>query len=132
MTLTVESFPGRSFTGRVVRIGPALNEQTRALTVEAEVRNPDHLLRPGMFAKSRLITAREAPAIMVPQRAIVTVAGLNKVYMIEKSQVVERIVKLGAVDGELIEITEGVKDGETVAVSNLDKLQTGTRVAGGR
>jgi multidrug efflux pump subunit AcrA (membrane-fusion protein) len=132
MNLNVESFPGRSFTGRVVRIGPSLNEETRALTVEAEVSNPAHQLRPGMFAKAQLITAKDAPALMVPQRAIVAAAGLTKVFVIENGKAVERLVKTGAVEGELIEITEGVKEGDSVALSNQDKLQTGVSVAGGK
>jgi membrane fusion protein, multidrug efflux system len=126
INLTVDAFPNRTFTGRVVRIGPSLDEKTRALTVEAEVANPGNLLRPGMFAKSQLITSANAPAVMVPQRAVVTVAGLSKVFVIENGKAVERIVKIGATDGDLIEIAEGVKDGEAVATSNLDKLQTGT------
>jgi RND family efflux transporter MFP subunit len=128
MTLAVDAFPGRTFTGRVVRIGPSLDEKTRALTVEAEVANPNNLLRPGMFAKSQLITEKSARAVMVPQRAVLNVAGLNKVFVIEQGQASERIVKTGATDGELIEITEGVKDGDLVATSNLDKLQQGTIV----
>jgi multidrug efflux pump subunit AcrA (membrane-fusion protein) len=132
MNLTTEAFPNRTFTGRVVRIGPSLNEQTRALTVEAQVANPGNLLRPGMFAKSQLITAKNAPAVMVPQRAVVTVAGLTKVFVIESGKAVERIVKTGATDGDLIEIVEGVRNGETAATSNLDKLQTGAVVSGGK
>jgi membrane fusion protein, multidrug efflux system len=132
INVTVDAFPNRPFTGRVVRIGPSLDEKTRALTVEAEVANSGHLLRPGMFAKSRLITSANAPAVMVPQRAVVTVAGLSKVFVIESGKAVERVVKTGATDGDLIEIVEGVKDGEAVATSNLDKLQTGTAVHGGK
>jgi RND family efflux transporter MFP subunit len=132
INVTVDAFPNRTFSGRVVRIGPSLNEQTRALTVEAEVANPGNLLRPGMFAKSQLITSKSAPAVMVPQRAVVTVAGLSKVFVIENGKVVERLVKTGVLDGDLIEIVEGVKDGETVATSNLDKLQTGALVSGGK
>jgi RND family efflux transporter MFP subunit len=132
MNLSVESFPGRTFTGRVVRIGPSLNEETRALTVEAEVSNPGHQLRPGMFAKAQLITAKDAPALMVPQRAVVNAAGLTKLFVIENGSAVERIVKTGASDGDMIEITEGVKEGESVALSNQDKLQTGVAVAGGK
>jgi RND family efflux transporter MFP subunit len=128
MNLSVESFPGRAFTGRVVRIGPSLNEETRALTVEAEVSNPGHQLRPGMFAKAQLITAKAAPALMVPQRAVVTAAGLTKLFVIENGSASERIVKTGASDGDLIEITEGVKEGEAVALSNQEKLQTGVAV----
>jgi RND family efflux transporter MFP subunit len=132
MTLTVETFPGRTFTGRVVRIAPSLNEQTRALTVEAEVRNPGNLLRPGMFAKSNLVTANDALALMAPRRAVQVIAGLNKIFVIENGRVSERIVKLGAADGDLIEIVEGVKSGEVVATSNLDKLQEGSAVSAGK
>ncbi|MCI0524151.1 MAG: efflux RND transporter periplasmic adaptor subunit, partial [Acidobacteria bacterium] len=87
---------------------------------------------PGMFAKSRLITSKNTPAVMIPQRAVVTAAGLSKAFVIENGKAVERIVKTGATDGELIEIVEGVKDGETVATSNLDRLQTGAVVSGGK
>src|SRR5262247_966743 len=132
INVAVDSFPNRTFAGRVVRIGPSLDEKTRALTVEAEVANSGNLLRPDMFAKSRLITSANAPAVMVPQRAVVTVAGLSKVFVIENGKAVERVVKTGAADGDLIEIVGGVKDGEAVATSNLDKLQTGTAVNGGK
>jgi RND family efflux transporter MFP subunit len=128
----VEAFPSRKFSGRIVRIGPSLDEKTRALTVEAEVANSGNQLRPGMFAKSQLITSQNAPAVMIPKRAVMTVAGLSKAFVIENGRASERIVKTGASDGELVEITEGVKSGETVATSNLDKLQTGTVVSGGK
>lgn len=129
MTLTVEAFPQRTFTGRVVHIGPSLNEQTRALTVEAQVSNPNNLLRPGMFAKSNLITSKDAKAIMVPRRAVQSIAGLNKVFVIDSGRAMERIVKIGVTDGDLVEVLEGVKTGETVATNNLDKLQDGSIVS---
>jgi len=132
MTLTVEALPDRTFEGRVVRIGPSLSEQTRALSIEAEVRNPGNLLRPGMFAKSTLITAKDAPAVMVPRRAVQVIAGLNKVFVIENGRASERIVKTGASDGDLIEIVEGVKAGDNVATTNLDKLQAGSVVNGNK
>ena len=132
MTLTVEAFPDRTFTGRVVRIGPSLSEQTRALAVEAEVTNRGNLLRPGMFAKSTLITAKDAPAVMVPRRAVQLIAGLNKVFVIENGRASERIVKTGVSDGDLIEIVEGVRAGDNVATSNLDKLQEGSVVNAGK
>ena len=128
MNLTVEALAGRTFTGRIVRIGPSLNEQTRALTVEAEVNNSGNQLRPGMFAKSQLITANDASAVMIPAKAVLTAAGLSKVFVIENGKAVERIVKTGVNDGELIEIVEGVKANETVAVSNLEKLEQGSVV----
>lgn len=128
MNLTVEALAGRTFTGRIVRIGPSLNEQTRALTVEAEVNNSGNQLRPGMFAKSQLITGNDSTAVMIPAKAILTAAGLSKVFVIENGKAIERIVKTGVSDGELIEIIEGVKANETVAISNLEKLEQGSVV----
>ncbi|MDX2043698.1 MAG: efflux RND transporter periplasmic adaptor subunit [Acidobacteriota bacterium] len=128
MNLTVEALAGRTFTGRVVRIGPSLSEQTRALTVEAEVGNSGNQLRPGMFAKSQLITANSAPAVMIPAKAILTIAGLSKVFVIENGKAIERIVKVGMADGELVEIIEGINANEIVATSNQEKLQQGSAV----
>ncbi len=128
MNLTVEALAGRTFTGRVVRIGPSLSEQTRALTVEAEVGNSGNQLRPGMFAKSQLITANSAPAVMIPAKAILTIAGLSKVFVIENGKAIERIVKAGVADGELVEIIEGINANEIVATSNQEKLQQGSAV----
>jgi RND family efflux transporter MFP subunit len=128
MRLNVESFPGQTFSGRVVRIGPSLNEQTRALTVEAEVANPRNQLRPGMFVTARLIMAKDTPAVMIPQRAVVSASGLTKVFVIDNGKAIERIVKTGSVDGEMIEIIDGLNDGESVALDNQDKLHTGIAV----
>jgi len=132
MTLRVEAFPNQSFTGRVVRIGASLNEQTRALTVEAEVANPRNQLRPGMFAKSNLVFSKASPVLLVPQQAITSVAGISKIFVIESGRAVERVVKTGMIEGELIEIVEGIREGDIVATGNIDKLQQGSTVRTGR
>ena len=128
MTLRVEAFPDQTFSGRIVRIGASLSEQTRALTVEAEVANGRNQLRPGMFAKSNLILSKASPVVLVPQRSIVTAAGLSKIFVIESGKAVERIVQTGVIDGDLIEIRAGIREGEIVATSNTDKLQQGSAV----
>lgn len=128
ISLRVEAFPDQTFNGRVVRIGAALSEQTRALTIEAEVANPRNLLRPGMFAKSNLILDRKAPVVLVPQPAVTTAAGLTRVYVIVNGRTLERLVRTGAIEGELIEIIEGVREGELVVTNNTDKLQSGSLI----
>ena len=130
MTLVTEALPNRTFTGRVARIGAALDEKTRALTVEATVNNSGNLLRPGMFAKSQLVLQQRGAVTMVPQSALIRIAGLTKVFVIENGKAVERLVKTGVTEGSLIEITEGVKSGEQVATSNADKLQQGSLISG--
>ena len=128
ISVTTDAFPNRTFTGRVTRLGTSLSEQTRALPVEAVIANPSNTLRPGMFAKSQLVTNRNGSAIMVPTKAIFTIAGILKVFVIENGKAVEKLVKTGLTDGELIEITEGINEGDQVATSNLDKLQQGSNV----
>jgi len=127
-SFSVDSFPGRTFSARIVRIGPSLNEQTRALSVEAEVSNPNNQLRPGMFARSQVVVNPNARVIMVPQKAVAYAAGVSKVFIIENAEAKERTVKTGTTDGDMIEILEGVSEGEAVATSNLDRLQQGTVV----
>ena len=127
-SFTVDAFPGRTFAARIARIGPSLSEQTRSLTVEAEFSNPGSILRPGMFAKSQIVVDPNARAILVPQKAIAYVAGLSKIFVIDNETATERIVKTGASEGDLIEVISGVNEGDVVATSNLDRLQTGTRV----
>lgn len=128
MTLSVEAFQGQTFSGRVVRIGAALSEQTRSLTIEAEVANPRNLLRPGMFAKSNLILSKASPVVLVPQRAVATAAGLTKLFVIDSGRVTERVVRTGVTEGELVEISDGIRPGEIVATSSIDKLQSGSLV----
>lgn len=128
MRLRVEAHPGEVFTGRVVRIGAALNEQTRSLTVEAEVANPRTLLRPGMFARADLTTVEAAPVVMVPRVGVATMAGLSKVFLLVDGKAVEQVVRMGAIEGDMVEIVEGVQSGQRLATSNLDRLQQGTAV----
>lgn len=127
-TFRVDTFPDRTFNARIVRIGPSLNETTRALTIEAELANPQNLLRPGMFARSQVVVNPQASSVYVPAKAVQYVAGLSKIYVIENGRAIERIVRTGNSDGEMVEIIEGVREGEMVATSNLDKLGQGTEV----
>jgi RND family efflux transporter MFP subunit len=126
---TVDAYPGRDFSAVVKRISPALNAQARLLTVEATAQNGDGLLKPGMFARVFVDVSNNYPATLVPGTAVASVAGLYKAFVVENGRVVEREVKLGQREGDLIEITEGVKPGETVAVGTLDKLSDGRKVA---
>ncbi len=128
ISVTTNAFPNRTFTGRITRLGTSLSEQTRALPVEAVIANPSNILRPGMFAKSQLVTNRNGSAIMVPTKAVFTIAGIIKVFVIENGKAVEKLVKTGITDGDLIEITEGISEGDQVATSNTDKLQQGSVV----
>ncbi len=128
VTLTVDSYPNRTFKGEISRVSPSLDEKARTLTVEATVDNMDGALKPGLFASVRLLVSKSSPAIMAPVESLQTFAGLTKLFVIEDNQVQERVVRTGQRDGVFVEILDGAKLGERVAVDNLAKLSNGQLV----
>ncbi|MCI0486377.1 MAG: efflux RND transporter periplasmic adaptor subunit, partial [Blastocatellia bacterium] len=128
VTLKVDSFPDREFQGKIKRINPSLNEQNRSLEALAEVANSNGMLRPGMFARASVVSDATDGLLMVPEKALVSLAGVNKVFVVEGDRAIERQVKIGARDGSMVEIVEGVRSGERVITSNTDKLHDGASV----
>jgi RND family efflux transporter MFP subunit len=129
VTLKVDTFPDREFKGRIARINPSVDEKNRSLIAEAEVPNDNALLKPGMFARARIASEVEVATLMVPDKAVVSLAGVDKVFVVEGDQAVERQVKLGTRDGSLIEVIDGVKAGDRVITSNTDQLHNGKAVS---
>jgi membrane fusion protein (multidrug efflux system) len=128
VTFAVDAYPGEIFTGHVRYVSPSVTAQTRALTVEAVVPNPDRRLKPGFFATARIEQAA-LPGILVPAAAVRTVAGTARVFVVTGDRVEERIVVTGQAVGERVEVTSGVKAGERLAASNVEQLADGVRVA---
>lgn len=128
LQLTVEAYPGHSFAGEVTRISPAVEVQTRSLALEGRVPNTDGRLRPGFFAKGAVLTRKEPRVAFVPAEAVVYFVGISKLFVVTDGKVDERLVKAGARQGAWVEVAEGVKPGETVAVSNLTQLFNGAPV----
>jgi RND family efflux transporter MFP subunit len=104
------------YPGRVVRVSPAIDEQSRSLRIEAQVGNEAATIRPGSFATGDIIVAASAPAIVVPSTAIVSFAGVEKVLTVADGKVVEKRVELGRREGRDVEITKGLNAGEPVIV----------------
>jgi RND family efflux transporter MFP subunit len=131
VTLEVDVFRGRTFTGRIRYVSPVLRTDTRALVVEAVVPNDSGQLKPGLFATAKIEQASETPAVLVPASAVSNVTGAARVYLIKSDDVAEeRLVTTGQTLGDLVEVTSGLKAGDTVATSNVAQLTDGARVAG--
>jgi RND family efflux transporter MFP subunit len=113
--IRIEQDPN-TYYGRVARLSPSIDESNRTLMVEAEIPNEQGLLRPGAFARAELVIATDRTAIFVPASALVTFAGIEKVFLAENGKSLEKPVKTGRRNGDKIEITEGVKPGELVVV----------------
>ncbi len=126
--ISVEAFPGRSFTGRVTRVAPAVDVQTRTLSIEARVPNGDGRLKAGFFARGAVLTRKQEGAAFIPAEAVVYFVGITKVFVASDGKVQERMVRAGAREAGWVEIIEGVKPGETVATGNLSQLWNGAPV----
>ncbi len=125
----VEAFPGRTFAGTITRVSPAVDVESRTFTVEASVPNVGGVLKPGFFAKASIVIGMERGVPFVPEEAVITFAGIVKVYAITNGKAEERRVTTGQRRDGWVEIPEGVKVGEAVATSGLSQLATGTAVA---
>jgi membrane fusion protein (multidrug efflux system) len=127
--LKVDGFPGSEFKGKVNIIFPNVEEKTRTLQVEALVPNSNGILKPGLFAKVILYTSGERDTIVVPVTALLYEAEKVKVFIIEGDRAKEREVKLGSKYGELMEIIDGVKEGEKVVAIGQQNLSEGAKVS---
>jgi membrane fusion protein (multidrug efflux system) len=133
VSLEVDAYPGRTFTGRIRYVSPAVQADSRALIIEAIVANESGELKPGQFATARIEQASQTPAVLVPGSAVRGDAETARVYVVSADGTAEeRIVTTGQLVGDLIEITSGIKAGDTVATSNVTKLADGVRIAGAR
>ena len=128
VSATTSAWPDRNFAGRVARIAPNVSAQSRTLTVEAEIDNGSGALKPGQFATVRILQERAEPAVLVPARAVVTEAGVSRVFVIKNGHAEQRLVQTGQTDGDLIEIRQGVAADEQVATSNQQQLSDGVAV----
>lgn len=126
--ILVEAYADRKFSGKIWRVSPTVDASKRTFVVEALVPNPNNQLKPGSYARARVPTDRVDKVLLVPYRAVNYVLGSNKVYVINNGVIDAREVKLGDRLDDAVEITEGLAEGDTIALGNLNRLDTGTRV----
>lgn len=105
--------------GRVVRLGPSIERGDRTLLVEAEVGNADGALVVGSFCRARIVTAPAQVVVVVPQKAVVSFAGVDRVFTVEPRSKTDptpvakgRIVELGRTVGDAFEVRRGVATGD--------------------
>jgi len=128
ISLQTSAYPDRNFAGTVVRISPSLNATERTLSVEAEVQNIDGLLKPGQFATVRITQSKPEQAIMIPVAAVRTVGDTNSVFVVKDGAAREQFVQLGLLENEMIQVKQGINEGDLVAVSNVNALSDGVLV----
>jgi len=136
--VTTDALPGRVFGGKLTAINSMVDSSTRNITLQATLENPDHALRPGMFAKAEVTLPEKHKTLVVPGSAISYAPFGDSVFVIDKqkdektgkeSQVIrQQFVRVGEARGDFVAITQGLKAGEVVVGTGVFKLRNGMTV----
>ncbi len=126
--VTVDSLPGQNFTGRVLRIAPQLDPQTRNGMVEIEIPNRNGALKGEMFARAELNLGSERNTILLPRDALVYRGEQPGVYMIEADAAKFFPVETGLTQGDQVEVINGLKVGDVVITRGSNLIKEGDRV----
>lgn len=124
----VDTYPNRIFVGKVSNISPVLSPLSRTAPVEIEIANSPHLLKPGMFARVKIITGRHENVLVLPIEAIIYQGVKENLFVVEENIARLREVKTGFNDGEMVEILSGLRETEKVIVEGSYGLKNGARV----
>jgi len=128
VVVTTDSLPGRIFQAQVSRHAGALDEATRSLLVEADVKNADLVLRPGMYASARIGVELHTNALLVPAGALVREKAAGFLFLLEGDKAKRVPVKYGFNDGAQVEILEGLPEGARVILPGKATLANGQTV----
>ena len=136
--ITVDTYPGKVFTGELTAVDSMVDPNTHNVTVQATIHNPEHLLRAGMFANVHVYTGKPLAVVTVPNTAVDYSLYGSSVYIVTQDgkdadgkpilKVNQLFVTPGQVRGERVDIDKGLKPGDLVVTAGQQKLQNGMQV----
>ena len=138
--LTVDTYPNQHFTGAVNAIDSKVDPASHNIRVQAMIDNPKHLLRAGMFANVTVSSGKPQQVVTVPKSSVTYSLYGNSVFIITPDKdkkddggkpllnADEVFVKLGDEHGTRVSVLEGVKPGDMVVTSGMQKLHKGSTV----
>jgi RND family efflux transporter MFP subunit len=128
VVVRVDSFNGKTFTGKISRFTHEVDDNTRTMITEIEVPNPDLELVPGMYATVVLKVEKHLKALAVPTEAVAGEKN-HTVYVINQdNQIEEREVKLGLETPDKYEVLSGLNEGDLVVIGSRAGFQAGQKV----
>jgi RND family efflux transporter MFP subunit len=128
VSIGVDAYPDRRVDGVVARISPGVSQQSRAFPIEATVPNRDGVLKPGTFARARLVSERVTSVLSVPYTAVQNRYGVTRLFAVVDGHLSPVEVKLGDRLGERVEVLDGIAAGTTVVTADVDRLTDGLAV----
>ncbi len=118
----VDALPGKPFHAKVNAVDPQVDSSGRSALLRGRIENPEGRLKPGMFARVRLILAERDNALVVPEEAIVPQGGKTTVWKVVDGKAIRTEVKTGVRRAAKVEITQGLQAGDTVVTAGQVRL----------
>jgi membrane fusion protein (multidrug efflux system) len=128
LEIALDAYPNKTFEGRVLAVNPLVDAAGRAVVIRAQVKNQDASLRPGMFARVRLITKDVAEALVVPEQALVPQGSEQFLFKVVDNRAVRAKVEVGQRRDGRAEITSGVAAGDIIVIAGQQRLRDGAPV----
>ena len=129
LTVALDALPGKSFEGKVLALNPLIDAAGRSLVIRAVVRNTDTSLRPGMFARVKLITRDAKEALVVPEQAIVPQGDDQYVFRVVDGKAARVKVDIGQRRDGKVEVLKGLGPSDVVVTAGQLKLRDGMPVS---
>lgn len=126
--VTVDALPGETFEGEIYVIDPIVDENGRAVRLRARIPNTDRLLRPGLFARVRIVVESRENAVLVPESAVFAEGQQRFVYRVVDERAVLTPVGLGHRRPGQVEVVSGLSAGDVVVTAGHQQLRDGMRV----
>ncbi len=128
LQLMLDAFPNKTYTGRIYAINPAIDAAGRAVVLRALVHNSDGRLRPGGFARVRLLLDEEAVALLIPEQALVPSGEEQYVFRVTDGRAQRVKVEIGQRREGQVQVLSGLAADEAVVVAGQLKLRDGIPV----
>jgi membrane fusion protein (multidrug efflux system) len=129
LTLTLSNGKVYPHKGRIIFVDRSVSAQTGSLKLAASFENPGNLLRPGQFGRVTAETEVLQGAVLIPQRAVNVLQGLDQVVVVTPDNTAHvKTVQLGPQKGQKVVVSSGLKAGDEVVTEGLDKLRDGMKV----
>ena len=132
--MKVASLPDRTFQGQISVIGSVVQGETRVVSVKAQLDNPNGVLKPGMFAELEVLTDRTPAALLaIPKSALVTTNDKKTIVFVQNGTAFQPTeVTLGRESGELVEVKNGLFDGDRIVTQRANQLYAQSLRGGGK
>ncbi|MBI4641831.1 MAG: efflux RND transporter periplasmic adaptor subunit [Candidatus Tectomicrobia bacterium] len=132
--LSVDPYPGRTFTGQVSKMSPTVDPNTRTAEIEIIVSNSDYLLKPGMFARLNVILRRHEGVLLIPKKAIIERSGLLSFFTVQSgndgvSTAILNPLKKGLENDDWVEVQDQIKVGDQVVIAGQVNLRNGVPIS---